>query len=87
MGLPTPEDNANGYFMSRLSTIPDDFKNKTFYLIHGTMDDNVHYQQSMALARSLETHDVLFKQMVIISFDTEEKHFNIIIFFSTELPG
>lgn len=64
MGLPTTEDNASGYLMSRLSTLPEDFKNKTFYLIHGTMDDNVHYQQSMALARSLETHDVLFKQMV-----------------------
>lgn len=64
MGLPEAADNQEGYVTSRLSTRFEGFKNKTFYLIHGTMDDNVHYQQAMALARSLETNDIQFKQMV-----------------------
>lgn len=63
MGLPG-SDNEEGYTTSRLSTMAEEFRGKNFYLIHGTLDDNVHYQQSMALARSLEQKDILFKQMV-----------------------
>lgn len=79
MGLATKQDNALGYAQSRLSTIPEKFRNKTFFLIHGTMDDNVHYQQSMALARSLETSDVLFRQLVntiYIYIYTSHSHIN-----------
>lgn len=65
MGLATPADNQNGYIASRLSTLGQSFSGKNYYLVHGTLDDNVHYQQSMALARSLEQNDILFKQMVI----------------------
>ncbi|XP_037042142.1 venom dipeptidyl peptidase 4 isoform X1 [Bradysia coprophila] len=62
MGLPGA-DNGEGYNESRLSTLAESFRGKNYYLIHGTLDDNVHYQQSMALARSLEQKDILFKQM------------------------
>lgn len=34
-----------------------------FFLIHGNADDNVHYQQSMVLARALELNDILFEQL------------------------
>lgn len=34
-----------------------------FFLIHGNADDNVHYQQSMVLARELEKADILFEQL------------------------
>lgn len=63
MGLPNA-DNGEGYNESRLSALAEDFRGKNYYLIHGTLDDNVHYQQSMALARSLEQSDILFKQLV-----------------------
>lgn len=64
MGLPFIEDNAEGYLNSRLSTRPLAFVNKTYLLVHGSLDDNVHYQQSMALARSLEVNDIPFEQIV-----------------------
>lgn len=67
MGLPFKEDNAEGYDKARLSIRANDFRNKTYLLVHGSLDDNVHYQQSMALARSLELHDVSFEQIVRIN--------------------
>ncbi|GAB0090119.1 venom dipeptidyl peptidase 4 isoform X1 [Sergentomyia squamirostris] len=63
MGLPTVADNRDGYDASRLSTLYSYFRGKKFFLIHGTLDDNVHYQQAMALSRSLEQNDVAFKQL------------------------
>lgn len=63
MALPSPLDNKIGYDNSRLSTLASNFDNKTFLLIHGTLDDNVHYQQAMALSRSLERNDIMFKQI------------------------
>lgn len=64
MGLPYKEDNHHGYENARLSTRYNDFRNKTYLLVHGSLDDNVHYQQSMALARSLEVNDIPFEQIV-----------------------
>ena len=37
--------------------------NKKYLMVHGTADDNVHYQQSMMLARAMEEADVLFRQL------------------------
>lgn len=65
MGLPTPEDNAKSYDDSDLCKKAEKFRGKQLYLIHGTADDNVHYQQSLMLAKSLEEADVLFRQQVI----------------------
>lgn len=64
MGLPIPQDNEIGYDRSRLSTLQESFRNKTYLLVHGSLDDNVHYQQSMALARTLEINDISFDQIV-----------------------
>lgn len=63
LGLPSPLENKLGYDTARLSTLATNFVNKTFLLVHGTLDDNVHYQQAMALSRSLERNDVMFKQI------------------------
>lgn len=65
MGLPTEEDNLDGYLKGDLVSNVDNLKKKKFYLIHGNGDDNVHYQQSMLLSRALELDDVLFQQQVI----------------------
>ena len=32
-------------------------------MVHGTADDNVHYQQSMMFSRALEEADVLFRSV------------------------
>ncbi|XP_066594050.1 venom dipeptidyl peptidase 4-like isoform X2 [Prorops nasuta] len=63
MGLPTAEDNLKGYDESNLLSIAHNIRSKDYLLIHGTGDDNVHYQNSMMLAKTLEAHDVLFQQM------------------------
>jgi dipeptidyl-peptidase-4 len=64
MGLPSLRDNLEGYMNSALTRIASDIRNKQYLLVHGTLDDNVHYQQSMMLAKALEHNDVLFQQMV-----------------------
>ena len=65
MGLPTPEDNYSGYNVSRLMNYVDNIakNNKTYMLVHGTLDDNVHFQQGMLLARTLERRDIQFKEI------------------------
>ncbi|XP_030386247.1 venom dipeptidyl peptidase 4-like [Scaptodrosophila lebanonensis] len=67
MGLPS--ENEAGYENSRLWTRADQFRGKKYMLVHGTLDDNVHYQQAMALAKNLELRDISFTQ---ISYPDEQ---------------
>lgn len=64
MGLPTIADNFGGYEHARLLNKAENIKSNSYYLIHGTLDDNVHYQQSLMLAKVLEQKDILFRQQV-----------------------
>ncbi|XP_011864447.1 PREDICTED: venom dipeptidyl peptidase 4 [Vollenhovia emeryi] len=70
MGLPTVADNLQGYEQGQLLNKVENIKNKMYYLIHGTLDDNVHYQQSLMLAKVLEQKDILFRQQTY----TDEDH-------------
>jgi dipeptidyl-peptidase-4 len=63
LGLPTPEDNLSGYQRSDVTAKAAKLANKKYLMVHGTADDNVHYQQSMMLARAMEEADVLFRQL------------------------
>lgn len=71
MGLPTVPDNLQGYEQGQLLNKVENIKNKMYYLIHGTLDDNVHYQQSLMLAKVLEQKDILFRQQVRVSFNSQ----------------
>lgn len=70
MGLPKVDDNLHGYEQAQLLNKVDNIKTKMYYLIHGTLDDNVHYQQSLLLAKVLEQKDILFRQQTY----TDEDH-------------
>lgn len=61
MGL--PEDNRDGYRDGSPINFAENLKGNLL-LVHGTGDDNVHYQSFERLANELIAHDKLFAMMV-----------------------
>lgn len=61
MGKPTGEDNLEGYQHANVSKYAENFRGNKFLLIHGSGDDNVHFQNSAQLVKALEKADVHFR--------------------------
>lgn len=75
MGLPTLGDNWKGYLRSDVTRYVEGFRGKKYMLIHGTGDDNVHYQHAMSLAKALVNADILFDQ---VSYTDEAHSLNLV---------
>ncbi|XP_013161751.1 PREDICTED: venom dipeptidyl peptidase 4-like isoform X1 [Papilio xuthus] len=70
--MDTPQNNPQAYLNSSLLTpeVVSAYRSKRYFLIHGTADDNVHYQHAMLISRLLQREDVYFTQMSY----TDEDH-------------
>lgn len=64
MGLPTDDDNIINYNATDVTQHINELENHELLLMHGNADDNVHFQQAMALTRALVAADVQFEQAV-----------------------
>ncbi|MGA0557208.1 S9 family peptidase [Larkinella sp. VNQ87] len=75
--MDTPAENPKGYQESSVLTYADRLKG-TLRIVHGTMDDNVHMQNSIQLVDKLETLGKHFEFMVYPGarhgFGTKGKH-------------
>ncbi|HZP81844.1 MAG TPA: S9 family peptidase, partial [Chthonomonadaceae bacterium] len=58
-----PQDNPKGYAESAPLTHADKLRG-SFLLVHGTADDNVHFQHTARLAAALQQHEKAFRMMV-----------------------
>lgn len=58
----TPENNPEGYRQSAPVEHADKLRGK-FLLIHGTSDDNVHFQNAVTLTSALQQHTKQFETM------------------------
>lgn len=65
------DDNKLNYRNASLLAHAEGMRNKNYMLIHGTFDDNVHYQQSMMLSYELEKRVILFRQQVNNAYKIE----------------
>jgi dipeptidyl-peptidase-4 len=65
--MDTPQDNPDGYaknaVLNNLDSYIGDDSNMLF-LSHGTLDDNVHFQNTLQLVRALQEKGKKFKMMV-----------------------
>uniref|UniRef100_A0A8C9WRX4 Dipeptidyl peptidase 4-like n=1 Tax=Scleropages formosus TaxID=113540 RepID=A0A8C9WRX4_SCLFO len=58
-----PKDNAEFYKNSTVASRAKNFKSVEYLLIHGTADDNVHFQQAAQISKALVEEQVDFEAM------------------------
>ncbi|XP_066544043.1 dipeptidyl peptidase 4 [Amia ocellicauda] len=63
MGKPTEADNLPFYQNSTVTGRAKNFKSVDYLLIHGTADDNVHFQQAAQISKALVEEQVDFETM------------------------
>ncbi|KAJ8888093.1 hypothetical protein PR048_007580 [Dryococelus australis] len=63
MGSPNVTDNYRGYEEADLTRRAAELRDKLYLLVHGTADERVHYQHSMALVRAMAEEGVLFRHL------------------------
>uniref|UniRef100_UPI00398F6DD1 dipeptidyl peptidase 4 n=1 Tax=Pristiophorus japonicus TaxID=55135 RepID=UPI00398F6DD1 len=63
MGYPTKEDNLQFYKNSTVMERAHNFNSVDYLLIHGTADDNVHFQQAAQISKALVDKAVDFQAM------------------------
>ncbi|XP_062908401.1 dipeptidyl peptidase 4-like isoform X1 [Mobula hypostoma] len=63
MGLPTDDDNLQFYKNSTVMEGAENFKLVDYLLVHGTADDNVHFQQAAQISKALVQKGVDFQAM------------------------
>ncbi|XP_041431397.1 fibroblast activation protein alpha L homeolog isoform X1 [Xenopus laevis] len=63
MGLPTKSDNLENYKNSTVMTRAEQFRKVDYLLVHGTADDNVHFQQAAQISKALVEAQVDFQAM------------------------
>jgi dipeptidyl-peptidase-4 len=61
--MSTPQRNPEGYAASSVIAAAEHLHGR-LVLLHGTIDDNVHVQNAMRLARALQEHDRSFELML-----------------------
>jgi dipeptidyl-peptidase-4 len=61
--MQTPQDNANGYDDNSPINHVDSLKGN-FLLVHGSADDNVHYQNTMEMITALVNANKQFDLMI-----------------------
>ncbi len=66
----TPQENPDGYDLNSPTTYAKDLKGK-YLLIHGTADDNVHFQNAMELVKGLNEAGIEYDQF----FFPNKNHF------------
>jgi dipeptidyl-peptidase-4 len=62
--MDTPQENPEGYRAAAVLTYADRYRDGTLRLTHGTVDDNVHLQNSLQLVDWLTEHNRVFELMV-----------------------